>query len=388
MTRVIRFIAVFILIVSGIGHSMAQNVDTDRMDRDIKVAENVLATLIKQKFESKNMFFPLDVRGSYQAGYGVTFTLPPDFTTPIIFAFPDDADIIIDDAQGVSTYEYRVRKPQAAENNNRDWKLKDSKQRNMDSLRDVSNVKLVEAVQEFLADYGDILSQLKPEERIVVTNRGGGDQPKLWVGNLVTAPSRSHLSVELAKADLNQFRQNKITRDQLIKRIKVINAEAVEEVEPDLELLSTIFNRLYRADLSKTYFSEGNIYYERLKDFGAIYYMNMFSASRNFNGLYDMPTQGLTNLSQEDRDKRARELYPSFEKELKENVIEYGRTIKSLKDDENLIFNVKVTRCYNCKIPESLEMTVKGSVLKDYNSGKIDKTAALGKVSVKKGAEQ
>ncbi len=119
-----------------------------------------------------------------------------------------------------------------------------------------------------------------------------------------------------------------------------------------------------------------------------IYYMNMFSASRNFNGLYNMPTLGLTDLNQDERDKKAAELYPAFEKELKENIIEYGRTIKSLKDDENLIFNVKVTRCYNCKIPESLEVSIKGSVLKDYNSGKLDKNAALGKVSVKKGTEQ
>lgn len=387
MRQTTKIITGFILIGMA-APLVAQKVDTERMDRDIKVAENVLVTLIKQKFENKNMFFPLEVRGSYQEGYGVTFTLPPDYTTPIIFSFPNDnADILIDDAQGVSTYEYRIKRPQGPDNN-RDWKLKDRKQRNMDSLRDVSNDRLVEAIQEFLADYGDILSQLKADEKIVVTNRGGGDQPKLWVGNLVTAPNRSHLSVELLKSDLNQFRQNKISRDQLIKKIKVVNAEAVDEVEPDLELLSTIFNRLYRADLSKTYFSEGNIYYERLKDFGVIYYMNMFSASRNFNGLYNMPTLGLTDLNQDERDKKAAELYPAFEKELKENIIEYGRTIKSLKDDENLIFNVKVTRCYNCKIPESLEVSIKGSVLKDYNSGKLDKNAALGKVSVKKGTEQ
>jgi hypothetical protein len=114
----------------------------------------------------------------------------------------------------------------------------------------------------------------------------------------------------------------------------------------------------------------------------------MYSASRNFNGLYDMPTQGLMDVNQEERDKKAKELYPLFEKELKEYVIEYGRTIKSLKDDESLIFNAKITRCDNCKIPESLEVSVKGSVLKDYNAGKIDKNAALGKVNLKKGAEQ
>ena len=384
-----HFLTVFIIILAMlVAPAQAQKLDAERMDRDIKVAENVLSTLIKQKFESRNSFFPLEVRGSYQEGYGVTFALPPDYTTPIIFSFPgNDMNIIFnEDAQGVSTDELHIRTPREP-SRDRDLKLKDKRQRDMDSLRDVSNDRLVEAIQEFLADYGDIVSQLKPEERIVVTNRGG-DQPRMWVGNLVNAPSRSHLSVEMLKSDLNQFKQNKITRDQLIKKIKVVNAEAVEDVAPDLELLSTIFNRLYRADLSKTYFNEGNIYYERLKDFGVIYYMNMYSASRNFNGLYDMPTVGLIDINQEQRDAKAKELYPMFEKELRENVIEYGRTIKSLDNDENLIFNVKVTRCDNCKIPQSLEVSVKGSVLKDYNAGKIDKNAALAKVNVKKGVEQ
>jgi hypothetical protein len=365
----------------------AQKIDSERMNRDIKVAENVLSTLISQKFEGNRMFFPLEVRGSYQEGYGVTFTIPADYTTPIIFGFPgDDVNVIFEDAQGVSSGDVRVRAQRDA-TYNRDWKLKESRQRNMDSLRDVSNDRLVDAVKEFLADYGDIVSQLKADEHIVVTNRGG-DQPRMWVGNIVNAPNRSHISIEVLKSDMNQFKQNKISRDQLINKIKVVNTETVEEAEPDLELLSTIFSRLYRPDLSKTYFTEGNIYYEHLKDFGAIYYMQMYSASRNFKGLYDMPTVGIADMNQEDRDKKATELYPQFEKELKENVIEYGRTIKSLKNDETLTFNVKVTRCMKCNIPESLEVSVKSSVLKDYNAGKIDKNAALSKISIKKGVVQ
>src|SRR3954453_16094995 len=68
----------------------AQKFDQERMDRDIAVSENVLVTLIKQQFVSQRTFFQLEVRGSYQAGYGVTFTLPADYTTPIVFQKPGD----------------------------------------------------------------------------------------------------------------------------------------------------------------------------------------------------------------------------------------------------------------------------------------------------------
>src|SRR5690606_2069217 len=210
-----------------------------------------------------------------------------------------------------------------------EWTLKDRRQANMDSLRDISNEKIIEAAKEFLADYGDMISQLKPEEKIVITNRGG-NQPRMWVTHMVKSPGRNHLSIEMLKADLNSFRQNKLTRDQLLNKITVVNAEAVDEAEPDLELLSTIFSRLYRQDLSKTFFSEGNIYYERLKDFGAVYYMHTFSSNRTFNGTYDMPTVDLRDVDQATRDKKVKELYPIFEQELKENIVEYGRTVKSL----------------------------------------------------------
>jgi hypothetical protein len=83
-----------------------------------------------------------------------------------------------------------------------------------------------------------------------------------------------------------------------------------------------------------------------------------------------------------------KELYPRFEADLKDNIIEYGRTLKSLKDEEVLIFNVKVTKCTGCGIPSNLELSVKAQVLKDYNAAKLDKAAAVGRISLKKGPAQ
>ena len=64
----------------------AQQYDEDRMKRDIEVAENVLATLIKREMGDERTFFGLDVKGSYQPGYGVTFRLPPDHAMPFVIS--------------------------------------------------------------------------------------------------------------------------------------------------------------------------------------------------------------------------------------------------------------------------------------------------------------
>jgi len=427
---------------------MAQKVDDDRMERDIQVAENVLSTLLRQQYDRQHMFFPVEVKGNYQPGYGVVFRLPADFTTPIAFTLDGvDGNTFIwngempevpempempemeempegdEDSPDAISYSYSVttdsegnvvtknikgndhvavdqaKRNAVASKKQKEKavvlkdkatkdkeKLKEKKKLGLDSVRDANNKKMIEASRNFLADYADLISQLAPEEKIIITNQG--EQPRMWVNKLMNSPSRTHLSIEVTKGDVSQYKQGKITRDQLLSKIKVMNTETVENVDPDIELLSSIFDRLYQPDLAKTFFTEDRIYYERLKDFGVIYYMQVFSSHQQDYELFSMPTLKLSDLDQNERNKKVIALYPEFEKELKENVLEYGRTVRSLKDNEVLVFNVKITKCPDCGIPSSLEVSVKGSVLKDYGSGKLDKNAALGKLMIKKGANQ
>jgi hypothetical protein len=402
------------------------------MERDIAVAENVLSTLIKQEFDKRN-FFPMEVRGNYMAGYGVTFTIPTSFFGSAFSVGRGDNFVVLDGSPGVYSYswsdgdredmEYELAETQramkSAEKAEKEAskagkekekaekeKEKAEKEReqaliettrvraprvagrvskvNSDSLQEVANVKIIQAAKNFLTDYGDMLSQLGAEERIVITNRNQGQY--YFYGN---NSKRSFLSMETTKGDLTQYRQGKLTRDQLLSKINVTNTESSGKVEPDIELLSSIFNRLYSSDLSKTYYMSGHSYYERLTDFGAIVYMQVYSSNQVSDGpTFDMPTVQLRDVDQAARDKKVKELYPVFENELKENILDYGRTVKSLGDNEQLIFKVKLTKCKGCGIPSDIEVSVKTSVLKEYNAAKIDKNIALSKITVKKGAAQ
>lgn len=386
-------------IVMTVTPAFAQKFDEARMERDIEVAENILKTLVRQQFDRQRMFFGFEVDGSYQEGFGITFRFPADFTTPITFAIAGDVGEVMW-LDGNSRGFYSVTGPTASERE-ADQKVKEELDRirlktksaqtkaslNADSIRQAYNEKLIAAAKDFLIDYGDLISQLGENEKIVITNRG--DQPRVWVNQFLSSPKRSHLSIEITKGDITAHKQGKLTREQALKKINVVNTESVDAVEPDLELLSSIFNRLYRSDLSNTFFTDEGIYYERLKDFGAVYYMRVYSSNQLPNSnLFNMPTARLYEVDQAARDKKVKELYPAFEKDIKENMVEYGRTIKSLSDNESLIFNVRLTKCEGCGIPASIELTVKGSVLKDYASGKISKEAAIGKIAVKKGQAQ
>lgn len=406
MKRVMRFLMMTLWVCGAITVFAQNKVDEERMTRDIEIAENILQTLLKQEFSKRN-FFPYDVKATYMPGYGVTFRLPSDIHIPL--------NIMIEDQPGMA-YSARSSSSRSFSINGHgvtvttsDEECEDCAHEDVgvqvsgsakasspkarkrvtsdpDSLRKVYNEKIIAASKTFLADYGDLLSQLSDNERIIISNRGDGTQ-RYWYGNDVRS-QYNMISIETTKGDVVQAKQGKITRDQLLAKMKVVNAESIEELNPDLELLSSIFNRLYRPDLSKTYYAESNVYYERLKDFGVIYYMNVVSSSRDNYGRYNLPTLKLDNLDQEARDKKVTELYPAFEKELKENVLEYGRTLRSLKEGESLIFNARVTQCPKCGIPSTVEVAVKNSVLSDFNTGKLTKEAALGKIEIKKGPNQ
>ena len=377
----------------------AQKFDQERMDRDIAVSENVLATLIKQQFASQRTFFQLEVRGSYQSGYGVTFTLPADYTTPIAFQYINTNEDVFWSPGGATTiYSSDGARPRTNEltiNNESPsdvTRLRDKRKEatviDMDSIRNASNQKVIDASKTFLLDYGDLIAQLAPNEKVIVSNQG--NQPRGWVNQYFSAPKRTHLSVEAQKADLTALRTGKISREEALSRIKVVKTETVEEVEADLELLSSIFGRLYSVDLSKTYFIGDNVYFERLKDFGVIYYMTMYSGMKlgGYSAHYAMPTLGLNDVDQTTKDKKVKEMFPRFENDLKENILEYGRTLKSLKDDEVLVFQITNAICEGCSIPATLEISLKGGALKNYNLGKADKATTMSKFSVKKGGNQ
>ena len=399
MKRAARFLGMMVMCLLMVSGTYAQKkIDEDRMLRDIEVTENILSTLIKQQFD-KRAFFPMEITGEYREGHGVTYRLPYEFNGPMVWGMGQPADIaVLDGRLGGYSFSFpgedsdvaRIFDGQGRVQTENVTGLTTTRSRskvNVDSVRNVSTAKTIEACRDFLADYGDLITQLLPDEKILITNRGDGE--RIWYGAFVNATRPSYVSIEATKSDITQLKQGKITRDQFMKTVKVINSVMDDELQPDLELLTSIFNRLYRRDLSKTYFTEDNIYYEKLKDYGVIYYMQVYSSNQmEFNRRWSIPTQGLEGLTTEERDKKVKELYPQFEKDFKADILEYGRTVKSLSAEEMLVFNVRMTKCEGCGLPSAIEFMIKADVLKDYASGKLTKEAALAKMTVKKSGNQ
>lgn len=388
---------IIIILISIATVTFAQKVDQERMTRDIEIAENALATIIKQQYGRNNRNIWIEVKANYTPGFGVTMRLPNDNSNWIYeYSYQSSGGgnigIIAPAPNGAATITYSNDSKDAFRRDGDRWSKGDEKTR--DSIRTVYYNSMIKASKDFLADYGDLLSQLQPEERVLITNRGeGGRMYSRWEKS---GQKRMLVSIEATKGDIASFRQGKITRDQMMSKIKVVNTESTDEMETDLELFSSIIGRLYRSDLAKTYYTDENIYYERLKDFGVIYYMNAYSSTeqdrqpndRTQGKQWRMPTQRVEGLTQEQRDKKVAELYPQFEKELKENIVEYAQTIKSLKDEEMLVFNIQITKCTGCNIPSTLELSLKNGLVRKLTAGQTSKAEVINSISVKKGSPQ
>lgn len=351
------------ILIAGSAHG--QGIDQERMDRDLKIAENILGTLSNDR----NLFSGRNIESNYVPDYGVIFSLPQ---SAIVFTTKGNGGVSV--ISSGSSYSYVVADAPDSDDD-------EVSQASAEEQADAYDEKVKEQMTLFLVDYADLIGQLKPTDRIMVNLKNSRNQ--VWVSGDRVNEKNMGKTAEILKGDLIAYKSGKATRQQTIGKIKF--TEVNTKMEKDLELFSSIFSRLYEPDMSNTYYaSSRNINYERMENLGAIFSMRVYSSSSDDNGRHTIRTTGERGLTQEERNEKVNAMYPEFETSLKQNVIDYGRTIKSLKPSELLIIRVRLTECKGCEMPKSIELSVKASVLSDFDGGKISRDKAMDAISIKK----
>lgn len=373
-------------------------IDEKRMQRDLEVAKNILNTLISDNNDM--LMMGSDIDASYLPGYGVTFTLPDN---PFFWhiSMPHRAISI---GQGRSySYRYKMSSsdtpelPEHQDSNvaivispdKENYTVEDNGDSDGDAVKaksemDKKEEHLKQAIITFFSDYADLIAQLGPDSRIRVIQKMMPDFPMIaWStgdGEEVQKGS-SGFSAEVYKKDITAYKEGKIKLGEFKERVTFTDANKKNR-SADLDIFSKIMKSYFSPDVSQTYFIQNNPAYERIEDYGVIYSVKTYSSYQS-NDVFNLPTTG-QQLNLQERNKKVEEMYPEFEKELKNFIVDYGRTIRSLGDNENLILKVSLTRCEGCSMPKSLEVTVKASVLSQYDQQKISRDKALAAINVKK----
>lgn len=404
-----------------VGTTLAQGIDNQKMDKDLKVAQTVLNSLVN---ENRSIHWSSDSRDKqtqYIEGYGVILSLPknhafafgfpaemppmppmPDISNAIAKSYEIIEDIQIDiDEEELEAEERaeleRERAERKEELSKRQAELEKRvavameraqvKIHQMDSMREEKITENTDNVIDFLLDYGHLISQLKDSDKILVMEKGQDVRFYQDAGR-VERIKTNRLSVEARVKDLKAFQDGKIDREEAKSRI-IVNTEKEEKpLAKDLTLFQTIIKRLYARDLSDTYYINGGMPAEQIEGLGVIFYMDMVSSIKSGSDGWNVPTQEQKNLSQEERDELIKSLYPKFEEDLRNNIVEYAQNVNSLPEGEQLIFKVSVTQCKGCGIPKTLELQLKSKTLKDLKSGKINENQAKKEIKLTKGDMQ
>ena len=365
---------------------MGQSIDEERMNRDLEVAKNVLSTLYGQG-SGMVIWAGNRIDASYLPGYGVIINVPEDVMYITGIPRPPRPGrrgaVIIG-----STGKEKDKELITAYSEENDENIED-----IEAIEDIEKVEgpdTEEIIRTFFADYADLIGQLKPEDKIMVKQKSGHEDFSInWSGDAwgdhesgMYFHKPVGLTAEITKKDISAYKQGRISRSELNDRIIITESKQKEKVA-DLEMFANMIRSYYSPEISKTFFTEGRPGYEVLDGFGAIYHMKTYSSYQD-GDIYVLPMLEKKEVDESERKEIIEEMYPKFEKELKEFIVDYGRTIRSLDDDEVLMLKVKLTRCKGCSIPSNIDVSLKAGVLKDYDQQKINRDKALGSIEIKK----
>lgn len=392
---------ILVLFANAPFQGIGQQVDLDRMEKDLKVAETILESLAEeeyQKLTSVNRYQPnIKVYGSqkgnisvlsstswrtqpssrsqYLEGFGVILRFNTNNGLWRTFSFADRPPNVLAFPGEEMSSNQRLDVSDIGESVSPDEQLSETEEK-METFKSI--------MVTYLLEYADLIGQLKPDDKIMVAENSGQSMRMLHqdIGMEGLEKLDKSWSALIKKEDLNAFKSGDISRAEAINRISFIENQIMEGLSKDAIMLANILERLYAPDISSTYYLQRKSTVERISNFGVVYKFDFYSSIKINEDNFDMPTLGLNGLTQIERDHKVKKLYLQFLTDIKQQVITYGKTVKSLQPGETLMLRINLTPCKDCGIPDKLEIIVKTEDLKAFDEGKLSEKQMLNLVTI------
>ncbi|CAN5399699.1 hypothetical protein BH23BAC3_BH23BAC3_18560 [soil metagenome] len=371
MNRFFKTIPWILLLIFSAGTVFAQTADTDRIERDMRIAEGILAEL----FDVKDTGFTIrggnvrSVTGEYIADYGVHFKIGASL-------IPQTMRVII---RGHAQIE-RAEDQDSDEDNGIDIEF------------------VQERFMEYFRDYASLIRGLPDREVIRLTF--GANTSARTVLTFPSGAARQQQNVPTMTAwatvaDINSYSDGSLSEDDFDNRVQIRNLEN-KETQRDQEVFSSILETALNQAGADNFRVRRNPQADYLPGLGLNYQIHIslrsgsFFGDLNIDGLefkIDSLAIGLSNLGEhlmpmavkldslfnphrrnastdsavrvyrdslrnsaqsirrnldEEQlsDDEIQEEISKLHTELRQTVIEYGSTLRSLQDDEMLMITL------------------------------------------------
>jgi len=387
---------VSLTLIFGLQSIRAQDIDTNRMNRDINIMKNILQEMFKTQMKGSHdnirvhsigefHFGQNDIRGTYLPGYGIILNISTG-RRPFIL-FQDDKNSFSysfqygDDSKGVKVTE-----------------------------ESISN-----RIIEFLKDYGSTIGQLSDDDKIMViydsrTDRGpridffrsSDDKEKAPDEQLPT------ISVIATKSDLQAYRAGNLNEEQFRNRLDINTTTETSQKQMDMKVMANIFKTAFEESDEKSFRVTGSVDYLKLDNFGAFFSFDARYSSNSFAVIdkirainvfndagKDSKSQRVDVRSLSDSAKAVEfskrqgqtkeevlKAYDQFISDLKEYLVDYGRTLRSIQSNHHIMVSVNINTRYK-EIPEHLDLQVQKSTLVAIDKGSMSREQVINKIQVR-----
>ncbi|MFV1883968.1 MAG: hypothetical protein ACMZ7B_05745 [Balneola sp.] len=376
--------------------SFAQSIDANRMNRDINIMENILSELFRTTITSSNsnQAFVVESGGFYR-GNSSRGTYMPGFGVIFMVSNSNRGIYTLANETGNSEYTFYYNGDGDEENEK------------------VDQESITNRIKEFLRDYGSTIGQLKNDEKVMVIYGSKSNSSRLLYRfptgqGRVSSDKQETLpviSVSSKVSDLNDFRSGKLTADNFNKRLAVATSEDKEYL--DLKVMGNIFETALKDQDKESFRLSGSVDYMLLDNFGALFSLdvrydefgratavvwdleNRIRRSSDRVAVGQVRSSGSdTPLTKDELEERKKELeknistaYSNLVTNIKEYIVDYGRTLNSLSSDQYLLLSISVNGRYE-NVPDRLDIQIKKSVLEQLDKGSISREQALQRVVV------
>lgn len=382
--------------------SFAQDFDTNRMNRDIKIMESILNELFKIEAKTTNTasgysrglevrsvsgslaFSSLNsssnkVSGNYIPGYGTIFKVPYLFSSNI-----SSISVVKNEEEPSISFYY------------------DSDEKSEENQ--VSEETVINRIKDFLKDYAPTIGQLKDGEHItIVYGKRSENLPHLRVFNL-SGESNDEEEIEQipvitvsAKAeDLLALRNGSLTSDKFEDRLMITKQDKEEKQRLDLEVMGNILKTAFEEGEGDSFhlINANSLSYVSIDGFGVHYTLEMhrghglqaftFGAIRSFGRADSEEAEESAKKIQEAREKREATLkteYQSLKDQMKQYLVDYGRTLNSLASEQFLIVTTNISDHQDI-VPAQVNFQLKKSILQQLDRGQISRDEAMDAVTI------
>lgn len=347
-----------------------------KMDRDIYILQNILNDLFTGS-NNNRIYSSRRSKGIYIPNNGVIF----DISGNSVFGSTgyqswDDLVVLVDgETTGLS---------------------KNFTEEELEKLNQEKENKLKELSATFLSNYGSLLSELKDSEKIQIsvnyalhvrsTSRKIDGQ-LAFVSSTKDINKRRLVSMVSVK-DIKDFEAGRISMSQLESKIESKTSNVDDEDMVDAKILAGIFDDLFRRSYDGYLSRSGRTSWTYFEGFGLMYNINLSSRSNGWTMRTIDSGQVVVSdnktVKADEFYKDIQEKYDAFESAVKENIVKYGRTLRSLSPNEVVIVNLNVSANKNSNIPKTIQFMVPKSSIDAFAKGQKTLDQVKNEIDIKK----